>query len=52
MTNEVLDPPGFDKKAVSVVVNPHVSGSIPGCWNATACASKALQAPTQELDLS
>ena len=52
MTNEVLDLPGFDKKAVSVAVNPCVSGSIPGHWNVTACASKALQASRHELDLS
>lgn len=30
MTNEVLEPPGFDKKAVSVLVNQCVTGNILG----------------------
>jgi len=52
MTNEVLDPSRFDNQSVPVAVNLHVSGSILGGCGVTTCASKALQAPGHELDLS
>lgn len=40
--NEVLDPAGFGKQAVSVALNLRVSGDIPGSWKVTACAGRAL----------